>query len=130
MLVIKKPKGYITLITTLIISAVISLIATSIILLGIGTSRSSFAIKESNQAKALANACAEEALQQIRSSDNFSGPGTLALSGGTCNYSVAQNGGENRTIIATGISDQMVRKVEINLSAMHPSLIIDSWSEN
>lgn len=126
----KKPSGYITLISTLIVGAVVSLIATSLILLGMGTSRSSFVAKQGSQAKAFANACAEEALQQIRNSDQYSGNGNLVFDGGECNYSVTINGGESRSILATGNSNNMIRKVEINVSTLYPSLGIDSWLES
>lgn len=126
---IKKPRGYIALISTLIIGAVATLIATSLILLGIGTSRSSFDVKKGMQARALANACAEEALQQIRSADSFNGTGNLGFDSGTCDYTVSQTGGENRSIIASGISQNMHRKVEIEVGTIYPKLVINKWLE-
>jgi len=71
-----------------VISAVGIIITLSVILLGLGSSRTSFSLEQSNQAKALANACAEEALWQIRDSMAFTGSGSLVLGQGTCGYAV------------------------------------------
>jgi len=79
-------RGYIVLITVLVIGAVGVAIAIAVLWLGLGSSKSSFALEQSNHAKALANACAEEALQQIRDSTPFSGTGNLTLGQGWNNY--------------------------------------------
>jgi len=73
----RQKGGYIALISVLIIGAVGTAVIISLLLLGIGNSRTSFAIEQSSQAKASANACAEEALEQIRNSTPFTGTGNL-----------------------------------------------------
>ncbi len=93
-----RSNGYIALVTILVIGAVGAAVAVSVILLGLGSSRTSFALEQSNQAKALANACAEEALQQIRDSTPYTGTGDLTLGQGTCSYAVTTQGGQDRTI--------------------------------
>src|SRR4030042_7046490 len=97
----KQQKGFITLISVLVIGAVGVAIALSLLLLGVGNSRTSFAVEQSNQAKALANACAEEALQQIREFTPFTGSDDFALGQGTCAYTVTTQGGQDRTVIAS-----------------------------
>ncbi len=52
----KNESGYITLLSTLFLVAIGGVIAGSIILLGLGFSKTSFTLTQSNQAKALANA--------------------------------------------------------------------------
>ena len=94
--------GYIALITVLVTGAVGVAITVSLILLGLGSSRTSFSLEQSNQAKALANACSEEALQQIRDSTPFTGTGNLTLGRGTCAYAVVNDGAQNRTVSASG----------------------------
>lgn len=121
--------GYITLISILIVGAVGVAITLSIILLGVGSSRASFAIEQSNQAKALTNACAEEALQQIRDSAPFIGSGDLTLGQGTCMYAVTSQGGQNRTITASGTVGTIVRKVKIIIDKINPAIQVVSWQE-
>lgn len=122
-------RGYIALITVLVTGAIGAAIAVSLLLLGLGSSRTSFSLEQSNQAKALANACAEEALQQIRDSVPFEGTGSLTLGQGTCSYTVTKLTGQNRTIIATGTVGIVVRKVSIALDQITPSINITSWQE-
>ena len=122
-------KGYITLLSVLVVGAVGIAITVSLVTLGVGASRSSFAYQQLHQAKALANACAEEALQQIRSLDTFTGANNLTLGVETCSYSVTSQGGQNRTINATGTVGTIVRKVQVSLTAINPNLIVSSWHE-
>ncbi len=122
-------RGYITLISVLVVGAVGVAIALSVILLGLGSSRTSFAWEQSNQAKALANACAEEALQQIRNSTSYTGSGNLVLGQGTCDYLVTTQGGENRTITAVGEVGTIIRNVEIIVNAIEPAIGLVSWRE-
>lgn len=122
-------KGFVTLMSVLIASALGTAISISVIMLGLGSSRSSFAAEQSYQAKALADACAEEALQQIRSSNSFAGNGNLTFGQGSCSYTVVNNGGQNRTITSTGTVSTTVRKVSISINKITPKIIIASWQE-
>lgn len=124
-----KINGYITLISVLIIGAVGVAIAGSLLLLGLGSSRTSFALQQSNQAKALANACMEEALQRISDSIPFTGTGILTLGQGTCTYTVTSTGGQNRTITSSGTVGTIIRKVSVAITKITPSIVISSWQE-
>lgn len=121
--------GYITLISTLIAGAIGVATAVSLLLLGLGLSRTSFAIEQSAQARGLANACAEEALEQIKTSSNFSGSNNLSLGPGTCSYTVQKGSGQNRIITASGMVGTIVRKVKITLDKVKPTLRVTSWQE-
>lgn len=121
--------GYITLVSVLVVGAVGVAIAISLILLGVGSSRTSFAVEQSNQSKALANACAEEALQQIKDSSSFTGSGNLALGQGTCSYTVTSQGQQNRTVTASGIVGTITRKAKIIINKIIPTIVITSWQE-
>ncbi len=111
------------------VGAVGTAIALSLILLGNGSSRTSFALQQSAQAKGLANACAEEALEQIRGSTSFTGSGNLTLGQGTCSYTVTNTGGTNRTVTASGTVGTIIRKVSISITAIDPLIVVSSWQE-
>ena len=121
--------GYVTLISVLVVGAVGVAIALSLILLGAGSSRTSFALQQSVQAKGLANACAEEALEQIRESTLFTGSGNLTIGQGTCSYTVTDTGGTNRTVTASGTVGTIIRKVSISITAINPLIVVTSWQE-
>lgn len=122
-------KGYITLISVLVVGAVGVAITVSLLLLGLGSSRTSFAYEQSNQAKALANACAEEALQTIRNNTSYVGTSGFDLGQGSCSYTVTNEGGENRTITAVGVVGIINRRVEVVIGDINPQINIVSWQE-
>lgn len=124
-----KERGFVALITVMIVGAIGVSVGLSLILLGLGSSRTSLSIEQSIQAKAMANACGEEALQKIRESTPFTGSGNLSLSGGTCTYTVASGGGQNRTISSTGVYGTITRKVAISVTTINPSIVISAWQE-
>ena len=125
----KNRRGYITLISVLVVGAVGVAIATALLMLGLTSSRTGFALVQSNQAKALANACAEEALQQIRDLTPYVGTGGLSIGSGTCTYTVTSQGGQNRTIASLGTVGTTLRKVEVILDQIYPHLVVVSWQE-
>lgn len=122
-------RGYITLVAVIIVGAVGVSVSLSLLWLGAGTSRSSLARQQSDQAKALANTCAEEALRQIRDSTPYSGTGNLTLGQGTCTYTVTVGSGEARTITASGTVGTIKRKISISLTAINPQIVVSSWQE-
>lgn len=121
--------GYVALLSVIVVGAIAVTIAVTFLLVGIAWSQTSFDLERSNQAKALANACAEEALQQIRTSTPFIGSGNLNIGQGTCSYTVVSGGGQNRTINTSGLVGPMTRKVQINITAINPLIIISTWQE-
>jgi len=104
-------------------------IAVSLLWLGLAASRTGFASEQRAQAWALANACAEEGLEQIRESTSFSGTGNLTFGAGTCSYTVTNTGGSGRTIAATGTVGTVVRRAAVSVTAISPSIVISSWQE-
>lgn len=124
-----KNCGYATLFAVLLVGAVGVAITLSLVVLGLGSSRTSFVMQQSYQAKAFAFACAEEGLQQIRSSTPFTGSGTLLFSEGSCGYTVTNTGGQNRRVVATGTVSMVVRKVDITVTAINPNVTIGTWQE-
>lgn len=126
---VKNKNGFITLISVLIIGAIGATAAVSLINIGISSSQTVSALERANQAKSIANACAEEALQQIRDSTVFSGSGSLSLSKGTCSYEVINNGGQNRQIDVSASVGAAIRSIEINVDQINPQINIVSWQE-
>lgn len=125
----KKQSGYITLLSILVVGAVGVSISVSLLLLGLGNSRTGLSLQQMYQAKALADACAEEALIEVQSSVSFAGSGSLAIGRGTCSYSVTNQGGQNRTVTAMGTIGTIVRKTEVVLSKITPNIAVASWQE-
>lgn len=124
-----KNSGYITLISVLVVGAVSVAIAVSLLLLGLAASRTSHTYQQADQAKALASACAEEGVEQIRTSSAYVGSGALSLGAGTCVYVVTSQGGSNRTINASGTVGGVVRKLSVIINGISPLITVASWQE-
>jgi hypothetical protein len=121
--------GYVTLLSVLIFGAVGMAITLSVILLGTAATQTSLTFQQSNQAKALANACAEDALQTIDTTTGFTGTVNLTLGQGTCTYTVVDLGLSNRTVTASGTVGTVVRKINISLDNINPTIHVTSWQE-
>ena len=122
-------KGYITLLMVIIVGAIGVATSVSLLLLGIGFSKTSLSIEKSNQAKALSNACAEAALDQIRSSPSFSGSAGLTFGRGSCSYTVTNLGGQNRLVNTSSTVDEVIRKIKITLNQITPKINLTLWQE-
>lgn len=124
-----KKNGYIGLLSILFVAAIATVAATTVIVLGIASSRSSFALVQGNQAKALANVCVEEALQVIRDFLPFSGSGNLSLDSGTCSYTVTKGTGQNRTVSSIATVSATIRKISVSVTQINPQINVSSWQE-
>lgn len=122
-------RGYIALISILIISAIVILIAASANLISISESKMGLKESESWQAFYLTTACAEEALQQIKDSTPYEGSGNIPIGQGSCAYTVTKLIGENRIITATGTVRDINRRVKITIDKVNPTINIVSWQE-
>lgn len=126
---LQAQRGFATLVSVLLVGVIGLAIAVSLLVLGVGSSRTSFAREQSYQAKALADACAEEALEQIRDSTPFIGSGALTLGQGSCSYIVTSQGGANRTIISVGTVASMTRRARVTIDQINPAINVTSWQE-
>lgn len=132
-----QPKGYITLITVIAISAVGSLVALLILFSGVSTSKTSLSLQQSAQAKSAADGCAELALAAIQANIALSTPATANYSIDTssesvCSYTIT-GVAPDYIIDASGTVDsdgkRIVRKVRVVLNRVGPTLNIYSWQE-
>src|SRR5262245_22018432 len=111
-----RQRGYIALITVLVLGAVSTAVALALVMIGSDSQRTSLVQQRSTQARALAASCADEALQQLDNNSAFVGSNSLSLGQGTCNYIVTNAGGSTRVIFATGTVGGVVRKIEVNVA--------------
>ena len=124
-----QPKGFILLLSVLVVGTVALGIALSAVLLSTDSHRTSLAVLQSNQARALADACAEQALEAIRTDDGFTGTGNLTLGEGSCSYTVTDLGDENRNIESTATVDNITRRVEVGIDQIFTTINISAWTE-
>ncbi len=117
---IAPQRGYVVLLTVLVVGAVAVAIATTLLFAGTDAARLAAVKEQSRVARHMADACAEEALNEIRTSSPFTGYGTLTLGGNTCSFNVTNLGGTNRQVIASSTVGTMVRKKKLTLDKVKP----------
>lgn len=130
-IIIKQDRynGYVTLISVIIVGAVILSIVLFMISSGLDATENSLVITSSTQAKFLADACAEEALQQIRGNTSFVGTYSVIFGANNCSYSVVNTGASTMTVNASSTVINETRKVRILVSAVTPKITLSSWAE-
>lgn len=121
--------GYVTLLAVLIMGAASLIIGVTLLIGGVDSQRSALAAQQSAQARGLADACAEEALQRIHENTSFTGSDGLTEGQGACTFTVADAGGGARTVTAAGTVENVVRKIEVHATIGVSSISIISWQE-
>jgi hypothetical protein len=121
--------GYIALMVVLVVSVAATAIALGLLLTGTDNQRATLVSQQSVQARQLAHACAEEALQAINANRNFTGTANLSLTDGSCTYTVINTGGAGRIIDTSSTINNVVRKVKVYATIGTSSISITSWQE-
>ena len=125
----QKPGGYIALLTVLIVGAAALSIGLLLLVVSADAQRATLVVQQSVQARNLASACAEEALQVIHDSTAYTGTSSLTLGAGSCTYTVTTTGTSTRTIDTAGTVGSVVRKTKVYVTIGSSSISISSWQE-
>ena len=125
----RSEAGYIALLSVLIMGAAATAIALTLLATGTDAQRSGLVSQQSMRARWLANACTEEALQQIHDVTAYTGTNNLILNTGSCSYTVTSTGSATRIINATANLNSVVRKVTVYVTIGSSSISITSWQE-
>lgn len=125
----KNNSGFAVLIGVLIVGAFGVAVALYLILSGLYSYQNSYLLEQSARAKILTNACVESALNHIQLCSIISGSGSVQIDGQTCNYEIAVDSEQGRTIKSTATVGTVVRKVKVIVSQIMPVIIVDSWQE-
>ena len=135
--VIIKPNqemGYIALITVLIVLATVLVVSLGASFLGMSEGDMALMHNQSSASYFLANACAEEALLNLKNDASYqpSQPSeTYVFDGGTCQifYPISGSGNRQRVIEVSGDVDGKIRKLRVKVLELSPNTIIQSWQE-
>lgn len=124
-------KGFIALITIVIISATTLLLVLGASGIGLGELDSGFSDGKSGEAFAIAEGCIDEVLRRLHLDSNYGvGAGTINLSvhNGSCTIEVTANASE-RTINVTGTADDFNKSLRVVATVSGGTVTLDSWSE-
>jgi hypothetical protein len=123
-------KGYIALVSVILMSALGLAIMLSVIAAGVDASKTDFSLQQSGGARSLASSCAEEALQKILETSTTSSSGNLTIGSGTCSYSITSTSSSQIiTVSATGVLGTVTSKIRVVLATTTPGITLSSWEE-
>jgi hypothetical protein len=125
----RRESGYVALLAVLVTGAVATAIALVLLTSGADSQRSVLIEQQSKQARALAVACTQEALQRIHDATAFSGTDTLPLGQGTCTYTVIYTSSTGRSVAVTGTVGNVVKKIQTYVTIGSSSISVTSWQE-
>lgn len=121
-------KGYSTLLIVILLGSIALTLAITLSTSSVWSVKGSIDTKNSNQVKALVNACAEVALEVMRENNSYTGTNNVTLDSNTCTYTVTNTGGTTREVVVSGTVAGIVRKLNITTSTFNP-LVVSSWQE-
>lgn len=124
-----QESGYIALLAVLIVGAAATAIGITLLLTGTDSQRSTLAEQQSMQARSLANACTEEALQVMHDNIAFAGTNTVSIGQGSCTYVTTVLTGTTRSIAVSATVGNVVRKIQAYVTIGSTSISVTSWQE-
>jgi len=120
-------RGVAALLTIVIISAAVLIMALSSAILGLGELDMGWTSQKGGETFALVDGCLEEVLRQLQLDNNYNG-GTLSFVGNSCIISVVSNG-NNRIINVSGTVSDYTKKIEANIDIDGILITLNSWKE-
>lgn len=121
-----KQKGFIAIVSVLVISAAVLAIAVTVSTLSIGQEQSSYSLTKGEETLSFIEGCAEDALLKLRASPSYSG-GNIIRPEGNCTVSVYQ-AGNIYTLNVSTLSTNYKRTVQI-VANRGSQVTITSWKE-
>jgi hypothetical protein len=125
---VKHQPGYVALFSVIGLGVIGGVITFSLVMLGIGLTKSDLQLMQSTQARQAATSCVEEALQKIRETGTTSASGALTIASSSCAYAIASSSGQ-RIITSTGTASETVSKIKVIVSTTTPLLQLSSWQD-
>lgn len=116
------------LVSVLVFTVVGSILALSTMTLGIMSTQNNDALIFTSQSRALANACGEMGLQQIKNLPLYVGTTTEVIGNGTCEYTVSIVG-SGRNISVEADVEGYIYKLDIDVDQVTPTINVSSWQE-
>ena len=126
---VKNERGYIALISILIIGGLILMISVGVSLRSIGEMNMSLEEEKAHRALALADLCAEVGLMKIASILNYVGNESIIVAGESCDILPVEGGGNSKTLKIKSAIAGYTRKLKVSVSQISPAMIISSWEE-
>lgn len=129
---IKTKSAVAALLTVIIISAVVLIMAYTASMLGLGELDLGYTSQKGAETLSVADGCIEETMRRIRLDTNYgvgAGEISLTVSNGSCIIQVTDLGGNQRRITVVGTSGDYNKKIQTEITLDNNVISINSWEE-
>lgn len=129
---LKNTQGFVALITLVLMTALVVILAYSAGTLGLGELQMSYTAQKGLEALSVADGCVDEVLRRFRLDANYGiSAGTIVytLNYGTCSLDVVDLGSGQRRLTVTGTTAQYNKKIEVVVQTSSTDVTIVSWAE-
>lgn len=126
----RSSRGFVTLVSVIIVGFVALSVAVGVLLIGIGADQATSNLERAAIARGYAEACAEEALYELKLDNTYAAGAVINFTYGSCTVaSITGTGNTNRVVQVTGTVGAVVKKIEIDIAQLDPNLTLNSWQE-
>lgn len=125
----KNERGYIALISILIIGVLVLMISVGVSLRSIGETNMSLGEEKAHRALALADLCAEKGLMKIVSVLNYAGNESMIVNGESCDILPVEGSGNSKTLKTKSTISGHTRKLKVSISQISPVMTVSGWEE-
>lgn len=126
----KYKKGYVLLLTVLVVSAFSLAIGVFVLSSGIYNTQNSVKADNMYRSLSMAEACAEDALMEIRNNPVlYASTSTITINDDVCTYRISNQGTNRRRVETESNADGMMTKFLIIANLVSTTLDIESWEE-
>ena len=120
-------RGVAALLTIVIVSAAVLIMAFSASLLGLGELDMGWTSQKGDEALALSDGCLEETLYKLKLSGSYSGE-TLNIGSNSCIITVVASGSD-RTITILGTVGEFNKKLQATATLSGSTVTLNTWQE-
>ncbi len=123
-----KQKGYVALVSVLIVSALSLAVSIGVSMRSISGAHMGLSYKRSHQAHILATSCVYEALTALERDLEYAGNEDIIIEDKTCHvYTIEGEGNEDRVVKIEASVDGFVKKIRVEVLRISPTMQIASW---
>jgi len=121
-------QGVVALLTVIIISAAVLIMALNASLLGLGELDLGYTSQKAGEVFSIADGCMEEALRRLRLDAAYSGD-ALNLGSGSCIIEVDTIGSISTIIVTANIDNTYYKKIQTTANVIDSVISINNWKE-
>lgn len=127
---LKQETGLVAMVLVIIIGVAAIIIAYSASIMGLGDLEMAYTSQQGNEALAVADGCAEEALYRLKLNTSYDG-GNLVLANGSCIIVITDHSSPSidKLVTAAATVDNYNRKVEVDVNLNSGAVEIVGWRD-